>query len=226
MGHVRELWDRDDVRLAFPPCDTAELRKVAAARRPAAAAAPVVVVSIAQFRPEKNHALQLEAWALLPAATRASSRLVVAGAARHADDDALVASLRALAATLGIEASVDFLVSAPRADLLAVLASASVGLHTMRLEHFGIAVVEFMAAGLAPLAHASGGPLLDIVGDGRDRGLVATDAADYAAKLQDLLSHPKKRGAMARAAQAFVEDRFSDAAFSTAFAATILGALP
>ena len=30
-------------------------------------------------------------------------------------------------------------------------------------EHFGINVVELMAAGLIPLTHASGGPLLDIV---------------------------------------------------------------
>lgn len=30
-------------------------------------------------------------------------------------------------------------------------------------EHFGIGIVEFMAAGAIPLAHHSGGPLLDIV---------------------------------------------------------------
>lgn len=30
-------------------------------------------------------------------------------------------------------------------------------------EHFGINVVEFMAAGAIPVAHASAGPLLDIV---------------------------------------------------------------
>jgi alpha-1,2-mannosyltransferase len=30
-------------------------------------------------------------------------------------------------------------------------------------EHFGIGVVEYMAAGLVPVAHASGGPLMDIV---------------------------------------------------------------
>lgn len=30
-------------------------------------------------------------------------------------------------------------------------------------EHFGIAVVEYMASGLIPIVHASAGPLLDIV---------------------------------------------------------------
>lgn len=40
---------------------------------------------------------------------------------------------------------------------------AKVGLHTMWNEHFGIGVVEYMAAGLIPVAHKSGGPLMDIV---------------------------------------------------------------
>ena len=38
-----------------------------------------------------------------------------------------------------------------------------VGIHTMVNEHFGIGIVEYMAAGLIPLANGSGGPLLDIV---------------------------------------------------------------
>jgi glycosyltransferase involved in cell wall biosynthesis len=42
---------------------------------------------------------------------------------------------------------------------------AKVGLHTMWNEHFGIGVVEYMAAGLIPVAHKSGGPLMDIVTD-------------------------------------------------------------
>lgn len=40
---------------------------------------------------------------------------------------------------------------------------AMVGLHTMVDEHFGIGIVEYMAAGIIPVVNASGGPLLDIV---------------------------------------------------------------
>lgn len=39
----------------------------------------------------------------------------------------------------------------------------SVGIHTMWNEHFGISVVEMMAAGLVVVAHDSGGPSMDIV---------------------------------------------------------------
>ena len=135
--------------------------------------------------------------------------------------------LRRRARDLGISDSVEFKVSAPRSEILDLLRGAHVGLHTMRLEHFGIAVVEFMAAGLVPLAHASGGPLLDIVGADGDRGLVATDAPDYAAKLAALVDGPREtRDAMAANARAFVADRFSDAAFSAAFVAGLAGVLP
>ena len=227
LGHVRDIWQRTDVVVAYPPCDTRALRAVAATRPKESDDAQMTVLSLAQFRPEKNHALQLDAWALLPAATRARARLVVAGAARHADDVALLNGLKGRVADLGLQGSVEFLVSAPRAEITDLFRAAHVGLHTMRLEHFGIAVVEFMAAGLVPLAHASGGPLLDIVGADGDRGLVATDAPDYAAKLAALVDGPREtRDAMAANARAFVADRFSDAAFSAAFVAGLAGVLP
>lgn len=42
--------------------------------------------------------------------------------------------------------------------------NAKVGLHTMMEEHFGISIVEMMAAGLYTIAHNSGGPKDDIIG--------------------------------------------------------------
>jgi alpha-1,2-mannosyltransferase len=77
---------------------------------------------------------------------------------------------------------VDFIVNASYPLVLDWLSKASVGLSTMVDEHFGINVVEFMvsgvffsllgavlivflsqAAGVIPIAHASGGPLKDII---------------------------------------------------------------
>ena len=43
------------------------------------------------------------------------------------------------------------------------LSRANVGIHTMWNEHFGIGVVEMMAAGLVTVAHNSGGPKSDII---------------------------------------------------------------
>jgi alpha-1,2-mannosyltransferase len=63
-----------------------------------------------------------------------------------------------------VNASYDVLVSS--------LGEAKIGLHTMWNEHFGIGVVEYMAAGLIPVAHNSAGPKLDIVTeyDGKPTG--------------------------------------------------------
>ncbi len=65
--------------------------------------------------------------------------------------------LRAYAEELGVADCVDWLVNAPYAELRSLLGEAVGGLHTMTDEHFGISVVEYMAAGVVPIAHNSGG---------------------------------------------------------------------
>lgn len=49
---------------------------------------------------------------------------------------------------LGIAECVDFYVNAPYAEVRQLLGGAVAGLHTMVDEHFGISIVEYMAAGL------------------------------------------------------------------------------
>ena len=90
-------------------------------------------------------------------------RLVIVGSTRNAQDEALVAALRREAQLLGVATHVDFVINAPYGVLYEWLSRAAVGLHTMWNEHFGISIVEMMAAGLVVVAHRSGGPLMDIV---------------------------------------------------------------
>jgi len=52
----------------------------------------------------------------------------------------------------------------PFAKMISEFEQAKVGLHTMLEEHFGISIVEMMAAGLYTIAHNSGGPKEDIIG--------------------------------------------------------------
>jgi glycosyltransferase involved in cell wall biosynthesis len=59
--------------------------------------------------------------------------------------------------------NIEFIANAPFAVMLEHMSQASIGLHTMWNEHFGISVVEMMAAGLLVIAHDSGGPQMDIV---------------------------------------------------------------
>ena len=48
-------------------------------------------------------------------------------------------------------------------DKISILQRAKIYLHAMINEHFGISIVEAMAAGLVPIVHKSGGPWLDIL---------------------------------------------------------------
>jgi len=79
-------------------------------------------------------------------------------------DEELLAGLKKYARELGIpDDRLEFQVSVPWEELQAWLGRASVGMHTMWCEHFGIGVVEMMAAGVLTIAHNSGGPKQDII---------------------------------------------------------------
>ena len=50
----------------------------------------------------------------------------------------------------------------------------------MKDEHFGIAIVEMMSAGLVTIAHASGGPKHDIIGHSDDLiGYLASTTEEF-----------------------------------------------
>ncbi|GAA5940523.1 alpha-1,2-mannosyltransferase ALG11 [Sporobolomyces koalae] len=162
--HIDSILGKQPIqaRLLYPPCDTSSL-----ATLPLTPRSKYEILSLAQFRPEKEHALQLEAIARLftrrPDLRQAGVRLILAGSVRNEGDSDRVESLRKLATELGIEDEVEFRINRDWNELRDVLGTSSIGLHTMFDEHFGITLVEFQAAGLIPLAHASAGPLLDIV---------------------------------------------------------------
>jgi alpha-1,2-mannosyltransferase len=89
--------------------------------------------------------------------------LVIIGSTRNDDDKRLQEGLAKEALSLGLGDSVRFEVNQPYGVLQRYMASALIGLHTMWNEHFGISVVEMMAAGMVVIAHNSGGPLMDII---------------------------------------------------------------
>ncbi|CAM9401318.1 unnamed protein product [Scytosiphon promiscuus] len=202
-GHIAALWKRSPPpTVVFPPCDTSELESL-----------PIndecrerCALSVGQFRPEKDHALQVRALAALRKLSGSSDdphhrrpsdfedvRLVILGSCRNDGDRQVLETTRALAAELGVEDRVDFVVNCSFEELKAWLGRASVGLHTMWNEHFGIGVVEMMAAGVVTIAHRSGGPAADIVvplPDGRLTGFLATTPQEYA-EVMARVFHPK-----------------------------------
>lgn len=96
--------------------------------------------------------------------------------------------------------------------------TASIGIHTMRQEHFGIGIVEMMAAGLLVVAHNSGGPKSDIVARPSETGFLATTAEEYADALHQALTLPLPAAATMREQARLSATRFSDQEFEKALA--------
>lgn len=89
--------------------------------------------------------------------------LVMMGSVRNKDDSDLVKGLEEYIAKEELENFVTILQNRPYSEILRRLEASHIGLHTMWNEHFGISVVELLAAGLVVVAHNSGGPKSDII---------------------------------------------------------------
>ncbi|KAM8974972.1 GDP-Man:Man(3)GlcNAc(2)-PP-Dol alpha-1,2-mannosyltransferase [Pelodytes ibericus] len=221
FNHILNLWKCNGrTNIVYPPCDVQtfldikldddeEENKVHS------------VVSVGQFRPEKDHPLQIRAFgALLARKTpeeRANLKLILIGGCRNEEDEARVSKLKKLSMELGVP--VEFKVNISFEELKNYLSKATIGLHTMWNEHFGIGVVECMAAGTIILAHNSGGPKMDIVISygGQKTGFLADDEESYASAMDQILSlSPNERLTIRQNARHSVT-RFSDQEFEENF---------
>lgn len=177
-----------------------------------------------QFRPEKDHALQIRAFAKFLSSMDVKKRyqdtqLVLIGGCRNEEDQARVEMLRTLATDLNIAESIVFKINVPFSEILSSLGSSSIGLHSMWNEHFGICVVEMMAAGLITIAHKSGGPQSDIVvplADGSLTGYLAATPEEYAEIIVDVLSKSEKENESIRNSARVKSQEFSDEKFMDA----------
>lgn len=225
-GHISYLWRfaRRRMHILYPPCDTDSLRSFSIENR------EPWILSIGQFRPEKDHALQIKAFARMREIVKENGRphdakLILVGSCRGRGDYDRVEKLRYLAKSLGVSDSVEFVLNQPFSVLKEYFSKASVGLHTMWNEHFGIGVVEMMAAGLITIAHNSGGPKADIVvpldgeiGARHRTGFLASSEKEYADAMYEALYGLSEKDS--RAIRSFAQNssrRFSDDVFNVSF---------
>lgn len=122
------------------------------------------IVSIAQFRPEKNHIMQVEIIEdLVYKRNIKNIKLNMLGGARNDNDFALVNNLKKIIKQKNLDNHIEIHCNLPFLEIIKMFHQATIGLHTMKDEHFGIAIIEMMAAGLVTIAHNSAGPKLDII---------------------------------------------------------------
>ena len=79
--------------------------------------------------------------------------MVIVGSCRGKEDEERKKSMEDLTKHLSLENTVEIKANIPYSELIENYQMASIGLHTMWNEHFGISVVELMAAGLVTVAH-------------------------------------------------------------------------
>ena len=124
-GHISSLWGK--ANRVYPPCDVTSFVKFPLGGRVR------TVVSVSQYRPEKDQQLQIRALHKLHAehSDCKDVSLVLIGSCRHADDHVIADNLEKLAAELGIADSVSVLRNLPYSELKAWLGRAKAGIHTM-----------------------------------------------------------------------------------------------
>lgn len=216
--HLRKLWRSEHIKVVYPPCDTKALTQISITEP-----RNQEIICLAQFRKEKNHETLIKAFANLLQNVNSSikdrTRLILIGTVRNDEDRQRVEDLRRLTVELNIASDVSFEIDVPWPIVMKKLSSGSIGTNAMWNEHFGIGVVEYMAAGLIPVVHDSAGPKLDIVTpyDGKPTGFHATDVTSFAFAFEQALSLSEEDCiAWRRRAQASSQ-RFSEEVFTAAW---------
>ena len=173
QAHIQALWGTKrtkrrkphSVEVVFPPVAVEKLEQAIDLEGPKAIPREIVLLYVAQFRPEKNHDLILRAFARMLQQEIKGAKLVLVGSVRDDDDSKKVYALRLLVHDLKIENNVEFACDASWPEVLEWLQKSWIGVNGMWNEHFGIGVVEYQAAGLICVVNDSGGPRADIVVD-------------------------------------------------------------
>ncbi|KAH9330314.1 hypothetical protein KI387_002422 [Taxus chinensis] len=230
QSHIEMLWKIPQrTRRVYPPCDTKSLQALALER-------PERVrnfISVSQFRPEKAHGIQLEAFAIAVKRVKLEAsdhldalvvpRLQLVGSCRNKEDQDRLLGLKTKCVELGISDQVDFFENVSYKNLVDLLGTAISGLHSMTDEHFGISVVEYMAAGAVPIAHNSAGPKMDILldEDGKRTGFLAISVDEFADAIYTLMMMPEAERLKIAAAARKRASRFSEGRFYNDFKAAM-----
>ncbi|XP_006010894.2 GDP-Man:Man(3)GlcNAc(2)-PP-Dol alpha-1,2-mannosyltransferase [Latimeria chalumnae] len=225
QNHILALWkSADHTSIVYPPCDIKTFLDI---KLDSTSKKEHSIVSVGQFRPEKDHALQIRAFHKLlerkSPEQKARLKLILIGGCRNTEDEQRVVELKDLCERMGVEGNVEFKVNIAFEDLKKHLSAATIGLHTMWNEHFGIGVVECMAAGTITLAHNSGGPKLDIIiqQDGGITGFLADTEDSFADAMDKILSLPDEERLQIRQNARQSVNRFSDQEFEVTFLAAV-----
>ncbi|KAI8893214.1 glycosyltransferase [Globomyces pollinis-pini] len=223
QGHINDIWKiPSKTSILYPPCDTDKLLSFPIENRKR------IILSVAQFRPEKNHHLQIDIIAKLyqdyPSYFKGINKvsMVMIGGVRNQDDRDRVAKLRTHIKSVNLDDIVKIVENASYDTLLYYLETSLIGFHTMSNEHFGISIIEYMAAGMIAIAHESGGPLMDIITSPGKTGYLCNDLDSYVNTLHTVLGLTNEQHwKIQNSGRKYVQDKFSTNAFTSSLTNTL-----
>ena len=215
-----ELFINKKLLILYPPCSISIYKEAAKNSR-----RQNIIVSFAQFRPEKRQDLQIKILAQLKDRLNnypgfQDLELHIIGGVRNADDQNILDQLVEYSKELGVQNYVKFLPNGSIDQILEEFAKAKIGIHTMKEEHFGITLIEMMAAGLIMVTHNSAGAQDDILvksENGEKPGILADSDDEYVTQIEELLIRYEEIKYQFINAASKRAEKFSDEAFKEQF---------
>jgi len=165
-----------------PPVDSVKISSITRAWNKGGLKRDNIVTTIGRIAPGKY----LDAIPFIAAKTRSVKKFIIIGSTQHMFPDYL-SHLHKTIHQLGLKDKIVILTDLPFEKKIKLMAMSRVYLHVMPNEHFGIAVVEAMAAGLVPVVHRSGGPWIDILQRRHEYGLSYSTLEDAAYAIDEIL---------------------------------------
>jgi glycosyltransferase involved in cell wall biosynthesis len=145
---IRDYW-KCEAEVLYPPVDVEEYQRLVEEHHDR----EDFVVTISRFDAVKN--LGIIPW--IASRSLAAKKFFILGSVKQEEMD-VVSELRSKAKAMGTEEKIQFIPNASKEQKREILARAKVLLHPKKHEHFGISIVEGMAAGCIPVVFNGGGP--------------------------------------------------------------------
>ncbi|KAL6727048.1 hypothetical protein Aduo_008963 [Ancylostoma duodenale] len=221
-GHIRRIWRRNDVSVVFPPCDVSSFLTLEQNAEDKFADDKIVrIMSIGQIRPEKNHRMQIEVLRMVKKEVEKRGdgtevELTIAGGCRNAEDQSRVRKLKELSKEWDLNSNIKWKLNVAYEELFDALSEALISIHTMWNEHFGISVVEGMAAGTIMLAHDSDGKKEQL-----PLGFLAATKEEYVRLILHIIDMTREERDAIRDVARKSLSRFSEAEFDQKWNAAI-----
>jgi len=201
-GFVKQIWGRES-RTIYPPCPVDFYSSARQQKENLA-------VTVGRIVPDKRMNLFIEIARNLPA-----MNFIIVGSVRSQNDAHYVSLKNAAPSNLSI-------ILSPLRKVKDILGRAKVYVHCMENEHFGITIVEAMAAGCVPVVHDSGGPKEIVT---KDVGFKWKNVREATAQVSSIMTDGNLQDRLS-SASAKRSWTFSDEAFETSLINTLEGHEP